>query len=213
MDLLVKCLYCRTIRTKAKSLITIIFEWDNQILEWIHQQGHPSWLNTVMPVWRDKETWIPLYIFIGLWTIWRHRSRGLLLLITAGLTIAVADTLSSKIIKPMVRRLRPCNDPQIQEALDVLVHCGSGYSFTSSHATNHFALAVFLWVAFRGIWPLWLRWTMLVWAATIAFGQVYVGVHYPTDILGGALLGSLIGWLAGWTFRHFVRLDPKDKHV
>ncbi|MBK8556199.1 MAG: phosphatase PAP2 family protein [Lewinellaceae bacterium] len=73
------------------------------------------------------------------------------------------------------------------------VSCGGGYSFTSSHAANHFAVAVFLAAVFGGL-SRWLRPGLLLWAAVISFAQVYVGVHYPGDVLAGALLGAIIGW-------------------
>jgi len=76
----------------------------------------------------------------------------------------------------------------------VLAGCGGGYSFPSSHASNHFALASLLapsWA--RGASSRW-RWALFLWAASIAYGQVYVGMHYPVDVLFGALLGTAIGW-------------------
>jgi undecaprenyl-diphosphatase len=74
--------------------------------------------------------------------------------------------------------------------------CGAGFSFTSSHATNHFALATFLSLTFRQ-WMSRYTWVLFVWATSIAYAQVYAGVHYPLDIVGGAALGSGIGYLTG----------------
>jgi undecaprenyl-diphosphatase len=76
----------------------------------------------------------------------------------------------------------------------LLEHCSGGFSFTSSHATNHFGFAMFVFLTTKDVFGKWGRW-LFVWAATISYGQVYVGVHYPVDILFGALLGICIGTL------------------
>lgn len=86
----------------------------------------------------------------------------------------------------------------------VLVGCGGGYSFPSSHATNHFALATLLFLSWGRKFRSW-RWILLLWAASIAYGQVYVGVHYPLDVSFGALLGATLGLLAYQLYR---RLKP-----
>ena len=107
--------------------------------------------------------------------------------------VGTADFTSSKIVKPLVERVRPCNDTNLPFGVRELVKCGGGYSFTSSHATNHFAIATFLSLILGFLRKKWITWTLLAWAASIAYGQVYVGVHYPLDVIAGAALGSLIG--------------------
>ena len=107
-------------------------------------------------------------------------------------TIGIADYTSSQIIKKSIKRVRPCKEIKLQEDLHLLVRCGSGYSFTSSHATNHFAIAGFLSLILLGN-RRWLHFLIWAWAASIAYGQVYVGVHYPMDVVAGAILGGLIG--------------------
>jgi len=76
----------------------------------------------------------------------------------------------------------------------LLVHCGRAYSFTSSHAANHFAIAVFISLTL-GLLYSWIKWPLLLWAGSIAYGQVYVGVHYPLDVIVGSLVGIIIGYL------------------
>jgi undecaprenyl-diphosphatase len=73
-----------------------------------------------------------------------------------------------------------------------LVGCGSGYSFISSHAANHFGLAIIIGSIFKSKWT-WVKPTLVIWAAVICYAQVYVGVHYPLDVIGGAIIGILIG--------------------
>jgi len=88
-----------------------------------------------------------------------------------------------------------------------MVHCGSGYSFTSSHATNHFALAVFIFLTLGKLgW--YFRWPFILWATIIAYSQVYVGVHFPLDIISGAILGTLIGFILAILFNRYVGFQP-----
>lgn len=151
--------------------------------------------DAIIPLLREKLFWSPLYLFI-VSAVWLNYSRAVALRILLGLalSVAAADTCSSRLVKPSVARLRPCNDPELKAFATLRAPCGTGYSFTSSHATNHFAVAVFL-AGFFGAIRAWLRWALLFWAASVAFAQVYVGVHYPLDVICGALLGLLIGRL------------------
>ncbi len=166
---------------------------DQALFQLFNGQWQHPWVDALAPLWRDKRFWIPLYLALAGWAVWRFRWRGLYWLLALALTVAVSDTLSSRVIKPLVARVRPCRTPELQADLHLLVHCGSGYSFTSSHAANHFAVAAFLFATI-GLWHRRMRWLWWLWAASIAYAQVYVGVHYPGDVLAGALLGSLTGW-------------------
>ncbi len=174
------------------------------IVAW-HQGWHPAALDEVMPWWREKSTWIPLYILLLVWLVYSQRVRGFLLALAAGTFVGLADLTSARLIKPFVARLRPCKTPGVMEKLDILTGCGAGESFPSNHATNHFALAVFLAVTCFAERP-WLKWLGLVWAASIALGQVYVGRHYFSDILAGAGLGTLYGLVGAYIF---LQLSPK----
>lgn len=170
----------------------ILFQWDQQLFFLINEGLSHPWLDAIMPWWRDKYTWIPMYVLLLALAFWRYRQNIGFFLLAVVLTVTLADTLSSKVVKPSVERLRPCRNPEIKEQVQVRISCGPGYSFTSSHATNHFAIACLLYLTMGRFFPKG-RWLLLIWAATISIGQVYVGVHYPLDIIGGALLGSSIG--------------------
>ena len=165
---------------------------DQFLFELINGQAHNAVLDWLMPIWREKSTWIPLYVALAAFVGYKYRLQGLYLLLALALAVGLADTVSSKIIKPSVHRLRPCNDPALKDEVQLLVHCGSGYSFTSSHASNHFAVAAFLSLTL-GLHYRRIRLPLYLWAASIALGQVYVGVHFPLDIFIGAILGIIIG--------------------
>lgn len=174
--------------------MTAILQFDEYLFQVINGEWHNNFLDFVMPWWRDKKFWIPAYIAGMGYLVWKYKLRSIFFILSIAMTIAVSDTLSSKVIKKTVKRPRPCRNEVLAQDLNLLVHCGGGYSFTSSHATNHFALAVFIITLFGGMRKRW-KYLLIIWAGSIAFGQVYVGVHYPIDVIAGGLLGTAVGWL------------------
>ncbi|MGB1248054.1 MAG: phosphatase PAP2 family protein [Chitinophagales bacterium] len=140
-------------------------------------------------------TWIPLYVIVFAFLLYKYKWRGLWIAVFAIGSIGLADGISSHIFKPLFARIRPCNLPELADNINiVLSYCSGGFSFTSSHAANHFALASFFGFFFyKNIKWLWM--TTFFWASLICFAQVYVGVHFPTDVLVGGLLGILIGFV------------------
>ncbi len=129
------------------------------------------------------------------------QKRGLMLLAFLALTVGLADFTSSELIKKTVRRPRPCADAAFFEKVNLrLERCGGGWSFPSSHAANHFAAAVFLGLLF-GRRPRWVRPALFGWATSVALAQVYVGVHWPTDVAAGAAVGMLAGAIGFWAAR------------
>ena len=129
------------------------------------------------------------------------RTAGILLI----LTIIVSDQLSSTVIKQMFARLRPCH---VLQGVRLLVDCGSGYSFPSSHAVNNFAAATVLSHYYRKY-----QWGWFSFAALIAFTRPYVGVHYPSDVIGGAAIGwaCAYGLIMGWEYvnRRYIEKDAE----
>ena len=187
-------------------MLETLHHWDAFIFQGINSGlGNPVF-DALLPWCREKWFWMPLYVFIVAFSVLNFGRRGWIIVLGLVLAAGLADFTSSTLIKKNVQRLRPCNNPEMVQTLELRAPCGSGYSFTSSHAANHFAAAVFLIGVFGGVFR-WLRPVALVWAGIIAFSQVYVGVHYPGDVLIGALLGSAIGW---WTWTTWQRWLLKD---
>ncbi|MFT5645416.1 MAG: membrane-associated phospholipid phosphatase [Aureispira sp.] len=175
-------------------MLESLIAWDKELFSLINTQWCNGFLDLVLPYWRTKTTWIPLYILLFL-IIGKDRGFKIFwVLIVLGLTIALADQISSEWIKKIVERVRPCNDSSLPN-VRTLIHCGSGFSFTSSHATNHFALVMQLFLIFRMTWKTRYFVALFIWAALIAYAQVYVGVHYPLDVLAGGLVGCILAWL------------------
>ncbi|MCC6458877.1 MAG: phosphatase PAP2 family protein [Saprospiraceae bacterium] len=177
---------------------------DFEIFSWINGGlGNPVF-DAVLPLVREKWFWAPLYLFLIAFAIQNYSaSKALAFLLGLALVIALSDFTSSTLIKKNVQRLRPCNDPQVAHLVHLrLPACGSGYSFTSSHAANHFAVATFVVAVLGTSLASWAPVALYGWAFLIAFSQVYVGVHYPGDVFFGSLLGIGIG---RWTFFWFNR--------
>ncbi|WP_306550541.1 phosphatase PAP2 family protein [Daejeonella sp.] len=173
-----------------------LIQFDQNLFFTINHGLSNSFFDWLMPALRNRFFWTPLYLFMIIFSIRTYGKQGWIMILFLGLTFGCTDFISSSLIKPTVQRLRPCNDPEIKSDVKNLIDCGSGYSFPSSHASNHFGLAVFLIVMFFSKWKLILP-IGLLWAASISFAQVYVGVHYPVDILAGAILGGIIGFIMG----------------
>ena len=174
------------------SLIGVL-ELDQTLFHLLNAEWTNSLFDSILPIWRDKYFWLPVYLFIILFAVFNFKKKAYWFLVFLVLNSGSADLISSHLIKKNVQRIRPCNDSSLVE-VRTLVRCGSGYSFTSSHATNHFALSFFL-IGTVGIRRRKLKWLLGGWAASIAYSQVYVGVHYPIDVISGAILGILIAKL------------------
>ena len=132
--------------------------------------------------------------------------RGYFMVIFLFLTVGTADIMSSHVFKKSIQRLRPCNQQETFDSITVRARCGSGYSFTSSHATNHFAIAWFL-IFTLGVDIKRIRVPLFFWALSISISQVYVGVHFPLDILCGSILGTTIAYLGS---KLFLKYYPRE---
>lgn len=177
-----------------------LLQLDETLFFLINQDGQSAWLDWLLPVWRNKYTWIPLYLLLTGLAVWKFRWKSLVWALLLGLTVAAGDMTSHRIIKQQVQRPRPCQTETLQQEVRLLVPCGGGYSFTSNHATNHFALAMFFAGTLGIFFRKW-KWLLFLWAFGVAYAQVYVGVHYPLDVLGGAILGIIIGSLTAFTWK------------
>lgn len=177
---------------------------DRLIFLFINGKASHPFLDALAPWWRESITWTPVYFFLLLFAIINYKKNALPWIAMALVTILLSDQISSSVVKPIFTRIRPCNDPDFQQSVRLLLDgCGAGYSFTSSHATNHFALACFLSLTLRD-WIKKYAWVLYLWAASIGYAQIYTGVHYPLDVIGGALLGSFIGYVTAQVYQRYI---------
>ncbi len=186
------------------SFVDKLINWFIKADQYLFIQMNTQWTNStldhIFPWYRDSNTWIPLYFFLLLFTAINYKNKIWPWLLMIAVTATLSDQISSNFFKNFFERPRPCNDIFIQlQGRLLLNRCPSSFSFTSSHATNHFAAAMFLFLSLKPAFKKWGYW-LFIWAATISYGQVYVGVHYPLDILGGCVVGSFIGYLTGKYF-------------
>ncbi len=137
-----------------------------------------------------KETWAPFYLIMIFYIIKNYRSKSILIFLFMALTILASDQISV-LIKETVQRLRPVHEPAIEHLVHNVFRKGGLHGFVSSHAANMFAIFVFTSRIFKNRSYFFL---MLFWAVIISYSRIYIGVHYPLDIIGGALLGWLLGW-------------------
>lgn len=165
---------------------------DKKIFLLINKSTANSVCDGIMPLMRNSQTWIPLYILIIIFAAIKLKHKIWWWLLFAVATVLITDQVSSHIFKPFFARSRPCSDLNfLQQVRLLLPHCSSGYSFTSSHACNHFGIAFFIAATLKSYLGKW-KFLFFVWATIIAYAQVYVGVHYPIDVLCGAILGCLL---------------------
>ena len=154
---------------------------------------------------RNQFFWAPLYLFLLIFLVYNYGWRGLVWCAGFLLCFALGDLISASVIKPLVHRSRPCNDPRLRDFVQLIVPRSYGYSFPSSHAANHFALGTYMALTFhrrlKKIWPI-----PILWALAVGYAQVYVGVHFPFDVLFGGLLGVAIGFVVAKIYHLYFTL-------
>ena len=146
----------------------------------------------VMPIVRQEEIWYPFYLFLLVFTLYNFRIKGYWWSATLIMTVIISDLISSSLVKSLIFRYRPCQNPDLMDRVRLLAnYCPPHSGFPSSPACNHFAAAWFIFITLNqtGYW----RWLLFLWAFIISYGQIYVGVHYPLDVAGGVILGTAIG--------------------
>lgn len=188
-------------------------EWltreDKQWFLWIQAHLTGSVIDPVMVLARNPLTWIPLYAFILYWIFRTDKKLAFRFILLSLVVFGLGDYSAANWIKPAVGRVRPCYDPDVMGVLRGLIDCGGRYSFPSNHACNHFSLATFWFLSIRLISGR--RWYWLwAWAVLVCFAQVYVGKHFPLDVIGGAIYGTCLGLAGYWAFRKWTAKAPSS---
>lgn len=169
--------------------------------------AHNAVLDAVMHTVSLIVVWVPLYLFFLHLVRARWGMRGLWWsLPLIALMVWCTDSGSVLLFKESVHRLRPCHTPHLQEYVRAIDGCGGLYGFVSSHAANHFGIAAFMTGVLRGA-PRWSGWALMAWAALIGYSRIYLGVHFPADVLAGAAYGALIGTIFVFLFRRIMDRD------
>lgn len=193
-----------------------LLELDRKLFLELNSRFHSPWLDQLVMFLSSTEAWLPLYIFL-LYLIIRHfKKETWMVLLAIALTITLADQVTSTFMKPFFERLRPTHDPELQ----ALVHTvddyrGRKFGFASSHAANTFGIATLMWLLLKLYRP-WIG-LLFLWALGVGFTRVYLGVHFPGDILAGDVVGFLSALAVFYLF-HLLKkfmdqrkgLQPRD---
>jgi len=166
----------------------LVLEIDRDVFLFLNRL-HTPWLDVVMPWITRTESWIPLYMFLIYLVIKDYRKNCWAVLVGVALTILFADQVTGNLMKPFFERLRPSHDPSLEGLVHIVDgYRGGCYGFASGHAANTFGVATFVVTILSG--HRWIRW-MFLWAGLMTYSRIYLGVHYPGDIVVGALVGII----------------------
>ena len=159
---------------------------------------HSEGLDPIMLLITKTQFWTPLYLVLIYLIFKKYSTESWLILAGVAMAILLSDQITSSLMKPFFERLRPSQEPSLQG----LVHLVDGYKgglygFASGHAANTFATAFFVWLLFKNQYR-WI-WTIFIWAILMTYTRIYLGVHYPGDIIVGGVIGVFCGY-AGYRF-------------
>ena len=175
-------------------MIETLSSWDTELFLFLNQL-HWAWLDPVVMFLTRTEAWIPLFVFLIYLIVRDHRKESWIVFLGIIITVVLADQITSSFMKPFFHRLRPSHEP----ALQALIHIVDGYrggihGFASSHAANTTGVAFFLFLLFREKYRL--AWLIFIWAFIMSYSRIYLGVHYPGDVIVGALVGAGCSYMA-----------------
>ncbi len=177
--------------------------WDAHLFQLINQ-AHQSWLDGPMEIISGKLTWIPLYLLLIYFLYQRFKLACWKPVLYLLASVAVADQFSSSLLKPLFKRLRPCHVDEFQSWIHLPAGCGGQFGFCSSHAANSFAIAVGFYLLTKKKSA---GFALVLWASIISYSRVYLGAHYPLDVIVGAFVGGIGAW---GLFKAYERLIKKS---
>ena len=176
--------------SQAGPMISFIRAADIFIFHLINGRGQNSFFDWFMPFMTNLNNFIYFLLALALWILWRERKGGVAFVVFVGILLTITDLFSSYWLKDWVGRVRPCH---VLENVHLLTDCNTSYSFPSSHAVNIFATVFFLSQPLKRLSPLFYG-----IAGVVGYSRVYIGIHYPLDVIGGAAIGLLIAWPMRW---------------
>lgn len=173
---------------------------DEKLFYFINVTCSNSLFDKVMPFVTARENWFMFYIIMGLYLLIKGGKKGIIVVILCILLVTLTDQLNSFVFKQFIHRVRPCN---VLPAVHLLVNCTDSFSFPSSHAVNNFAAATLLSHFYKNM-----KIPLFFAAAVVALSRVFVGVHYPFDVIGGAAIGMIIALLLIYLFEFLASKIP-----
>lgn len=179
-------------------MLEFFYQLDVKLLYFINHTLSNSFFDKLFPFITEVKNWYIAYFILFLILIIKGGRIGRMAAVAMILLIVATDQFSSSFLKNIVGRIRPCN---VFQDLNVLVTCTESFSFPSSHAVNNFGMAMF----FTKIFPKY-KWSFFIVATLMAFSRPYVGIHYPSDVIGGALIGIFFGYIFAIISKYFDNL-------
>jgi undecaprenyl-diphosphatase len=171
-------------------------------------------LDNLMATVTGRWVWIPFYAFVLFVIFWKMpKKESFLILLFLVVVIVICDQFSAGFTRPFFERYRPLHHPDFSEYVRLVGDIRAGrFGFISSHATNSFGFAIFLSLLFR---YRWVTVAILIWALIKSYSRIYLGLHFVTDFLGGAIVGALVGGIMYWIFislrQRLFRYTPAEK--
>ncbi|MCH7412233.1 phosphatase PAP2 family protein [Belliella sp. R4-6] len=174
-------------------MVESLKSWDESLF--IYLNGfHTDFLDPIVFQLTQTIPWIPLYLFLTFLVVKKFGKQSWWVFISIGLTILIADQFTSGFMKPFFERLRPCHDPRWEGIVHNFGKCGGLYGFASSHASNSFGIATIMALTLTDRFQA-VKWLFL-WAALFSYTRIYLGVHYPADVIVGASVGTIGAYLS-----------------
>ena len=177
--------------------------WDADLFKFLNE-AHQPWLDGPMEIISGKLTWIPLYTLLIYYLYKEFRQAVWKEIVYLLSTILFADQFRSSLLKPLFKRLRPCHVEEFQSWIHLPDGCGGMYGFCSSHAANAFAVAIGFYLLTKNKVA---GAALVLWATLISYSRIYLGAHYPLDVIVGALVGGIGAWLL---FQVYLRFTKKS---
>ena len=194
--------------------MTTLLDLDRRLFLFLNSLNHPN-LDGFMLAATDMKFWIPFYLWFIYILFKKLEQKAWIALICIALTVLIADQTTSHLLKPLIQRLRPSHDPTLQGLVHLVTqpagnfYKGGLFGFPSSHAANAFGVAVFLWLIIGRSY----RWTIIGFAVAsiLAYTRIYLGVHYPLDILTGMMIGIMSALFCRELYTRLDKMMEKRK--
>ncbi len=160
---------------------------DEKLFYFINVTCSNSLFDKLMPFVTARENWFMFYIIMGLYLLIKGGKKGIIVVVLCLILVTLTDQLNSFVFKAFIHRVRPCN---VLPAVHLLVNCTDSFSFPSSHAVNNFAAATLISHFYKNM-----KIPLFIGASLVAISRVFVGVHYPFDVIGGAVIGMIMAFI------------------